>query len=67
MLDILMHWRVQPSSKNPIARSTWYIKASLQENEEAIQKVLNNKGKFSLATNDLDVINTTDSSIITRL
>lgn len=55
----------RPSSKDPSVGSSWYAKVSFQGNEEAIQEELNKKGKFILATNDLDCVNTADKSIIT--
>ena len=54
----------RPSIKNPPIGSVWHIKTAFQKNEEAIKKQLNTKGRFILATNDLDKAHRPDDSII---
>lgn len=54
----------RPSSKNPSVGSVWYIKTTIQKSEKAIQEELNTKGRFILATNDLDCLKASDDSII---
>lgn len=54
----------RPSIQNPSIGSVWYVKATFQKNEVAIENELNTKGRFILATNDLDEVHRPDSSII---
>lgn len=46
--------------------SVWKVTACVSKNEKAIQEVLNTKGRFILATNDLDSSKTTDEQILTE-
>jgi transposase len=58
--------RGRPSPKNPIVKKIWHVKSSIQRNEEEIRKEINTKGRFILATNDLDRLSTSDSLILTE-
>lgn len=57
----------RPSIKNPEIGKSWHIISEpLMYNEDAVSKELASKGRFILATNDLDKGNTTDDSILTE-
>lgn len=53
----------RPSSDDEKILSGYYIETKFCRNEEAIHKILNKKGRFILATNDLDA-DYTDSMIL---
>jgi transposase len=46
--------------------SIWKVTTYFNRNEKAIQEALNTKGRFILATNDLDSSKTTDEHILTE-
>jgi transposase len=55
----------RPGSMSQPTGSEWHAKPLFQHNEKAIKEALNTKGKFILATNDLDSAAASESSIIT--
>lgn len=46
--------------------SFWKVTVCFSRNEKTIQETLNTKGRFILATNDLDCLNTKDEDILTE-
>lgn len=54
-----------PANAIPIC-SVWKVTAHFHKNENAIQEALNTKGRFILATNDLDYSKTTDENILSE-
>ena len=46
--------------------SFWKVTVSFRKNEKTIQEALTTKGRFILATNDLDSFKTTDEEILTE-
>lgn len=56
----------RPTAGSTLIGSVWKVTAHFHKDEKAIQEVLNTKGRFILATNDLDSSKTTDEDILTE-
>ena len=56
----------RPATGATPVESVWKVTACICKNEKAIQEALNTKGRFILATNDLDFSKTTDEQILTE-
>lgn len=54
----------RPTEGDKPIKIKWKMKALISRNEEKVQKMLNKKGRFILATNDLDLAATSDESIL---
>ena len=58
--------RGRPRSGEESTITGYQIKSEINKNEEEIEKFLNRKGRFILATNDLDENNFSDEKILTE-
>jgi transposase len=56
----------RPTADATPVGSVWKVTAHFHKDEKAIQENLNTKGRFILATNDLDSSKTTDEDILTE-